>query len=461
MAVADVASAGLLAWLLVRHGVPRPRAAAVWTAAVMLAQLTAGRASFTLGLVPALGCVAAASDVPPWRAARWVTVASLGLVCGLLSPVAALFLGVPAAALLLTGRRREGLVLGLAAALPVGATALVPGEGTQPVGPQTWIPPLVSAVAVLLLVPARWRAVRAGALVYGLGVLAVWAVPTPVGSNAERLGLLLTGPLLAGLGRGSCPPALARLGRGSYRLLLAGLGRGSYRLVLAGAGRSSSRLLLTLALVAAGVWLAAQPADDLLRGNAPPYAPQTAGLVRELRLLRAGTARVEAVPQYGHWESQELASAVWLARGWERQLDMARNPLFYSGVLTSARYHTWLRLNSVRYVAISGGPLDWASTAEAALVRAGQPWLVPVWHDAFWRLYRVAGTAPLATPPGTVVSTSPAAFSVQLTRPGTTVVRVHWSPLLRASGGARLARHGPWTALTAVRAGTYSVTAPY
>jgi hypothetical protein len=221
------------------------------------------------------------------------------------------------------------------------------------------------------------------------------------------------------------------------------------------------RPLLTLALGAAGVWLAAQPAADLLHGNAPPYAPQTAGLVRELRLLHAGTARVEAVPQYGHWESGELASAVWLARGWERQLDMARNPLFYRGVLTPARYYGWLRLNAVHYVAISGGPLDWASGAEADLVRAGQPWLVPVWHDAFWRLYRVAGAAPLASPPGTVVATSPAAFSLRMSRPGTTVVRVHWSPLLRTTGGARLARHGAWTALTTGRAGTYFVTAPY
>jgi hypothetical protein len=183
--------------------------------------------------------------------------------------------------------------------------------------------------------------------------------------------------------------------------------------------------------------------------------------VRELRLLHAGTARVEAVPQYGHWESGELASAVWLARGWERQLDMARNPLFYRGVLTPARYYGWLRLNAVHYVAISGGPLDWASGAEADLVRAGQPWLVPVWHDAFWRLYRVAGAAPLASPPGTVVATSPAAFSLRMSRAGTTVVRVHWSPLLRTTGGARLARHGAWTALTTGRAGTYFVTAPY
>jgi hypothetical protein len=141
---------------------------------------------------------------------------------------------------------------------------------------------------------------------------------------------------------------------------------------------------------------------------------------------------------------------------------MARNPLFYGGgILTGARYYRWLRGNAVRYVAISGGPLDWAAGAEASIVRSGPSWLVPVWHNAFWRLYRVVGAAPLASPPATVVATSPAAITLRMPRPGSTVVRVRWSPLLRASGGGTLAPHGPWTSLTVRGPGTYSLTAPY
>jgi hypothetical protein len=426
MATATVVSAGLLGWLMVRHQVRRPRAAALWGAVALLTQLSAGRAAFTLGLTPALGCIAVASAAQPWRWYRWFAVAGLALASGLLSPVVALFLGVPGAALLLTGRRREGLVIGLAAALPVGATALFPGGGVQSAGPQNWLPPLAAVVAVLLLVPERWRVVRVGALVYGLGVLAVWAVPTPVGSNVERLGLLLAGPLLAGLGQVRYRP------------------------------------LLALGLIAAAGWQVAQPITDLAHGNAPPYAPQTAALVSELRALHADTARVEAVPQYGHWESQQLAGTVWLARGWERQLDMARNPLFYGGgTLSSQQYHDWLRYNAVRYVAISGGSLDWASPAESDIVRAGQPWLVPVWHDEFWRLYRVTGTSPLASPPAAVMSTTPARITLRMTRPGTTIIRIHWSSWLRSTGGGTVARHGPWTSLTTGRPGIYSLTAPY
>jgi hypothetical protein len=86
---------------------------------------------------------------------------------------------------------------------------------------------------------------------------------------------------------------------------------------------------------------------------------------------------------------------------------------------------------------------------------------VPVWHDAFWRLYRVVSAYPLASPPGTVISTTPAQITLRLRRPGTTIVRVRWSPVLRSTGSAALARRGAWTSLTAPQAGTYTLSAPY
>jgi hypothetical protein len=342
----------------------------------------------------------------------------------LLSPVAALFLVVVAAVFAVSRHWAEAVVVAVAAGLPLGAMALFSDGGVQPMGVQNWLPPLLAVAGVLLLVPRRWRMVRTGAVLYGLGVLAACAVPTLVGSNVARLGELLTGPLLAGM------------------------------------GSARHRWLLAAGLTAAAVWQVAQPAADLAQGNAPAYAPQTAALVRELGALHADTARVEAVPQYGHWESQELASAAPLARGWERQVDTERNPLFYGGILTPAAYHAWLRYNAVRYVAISAATPDPAAVAEAATVREGQPWLVPVWHDAFWRLYRVTGTSPLASPPATVTSTTPAQITLRMSQAGSTIVRVHWSPLLRVAG-AVLARHGPWTSLTVRRPGIYRLSAPY
>ena len=60
MAAAAVVSAVLLTSLLVRHQVPRPRAAAVWVGVALWTELSAGRAAFTLGLAAALGCVVVA-----------------------------------------------------------------------------------------------------------------------------------------------------------------------------------------------------------------------------------------------------------------------------------------------------------------------------------------------------------------------------------------------------------------
>jgi hypothetical protein len=276
----------------------------------------------------------------------------------------------------------------------------------------------------VLLVPRQWRLMRAGAIIYGLGVLVAVAVPTLIGSNVARLGELLAGPILIGM------------------------------------GSARRRWLLGLALAGALIWQVAQPIADLGQGNAPPYAPQTAALVSELRVLGADTARVEAVPQYGHWEAQELASAVPLARGWERQLDIERNPLFYGGVLTPAKYYAWLRSNAVRFVAISTATPDPAAVAEAETVRAGQPWLAPVWHNAFWQLYRVLGATPLASAPATVVSTTPAEITLRMSRAGSTIIRVRWSPLLSADG-AVVREAGPWTRLTARQAGTYELQGSY
>ena len=45
----------------------------------------------------------------------------------------------------------------------------------------------------------------------------------------------------------------------------------------------------------------------------------------------AGPFRVEIPFTANHWEARWVAPAVPLARGWERQLDGKRNPLFYDG----------------------------------------------------------------------------------------------------------------------------------
>ena len=97
-------------------------------------------------------------------------------------------------------------------------------------------------------------------------------------------------------------------------------------------------------------------------------------------------------------------------RGWERQLDIAYDPLFYqAGPLTPTEYRTWLLANGVSFVALADAQLDYAATAEAGLLRSGEvKGLRAVWHTASWQLWTVVGSHGLATGPATVVALSPA-----------------------------------------------------
>ena len=50
-----------------------------------------------------------------------------------------------------------------------------------------------------------------------------------------------------------------------------------------------------------------------------------------------------------------------IARGWERQLDRYRNPLFYEpGPISAARYRRWLAEQAISYVALPDAPLDYS-----------------------------------------------------------------------------------------------------
>src|SRR5260370_37969723 len=170
MAAAAVISATLLTLLLVRHQVPRPRAAAVWVAVALWTELSAGRAPFTLGLAAALGCVAAADTSRPGRRARLLAAAALALLTCLLSPVAALFLGVVAAALAVARRWAEAVAIAVAAGLPLGAMAVFSDGGAQPFNMQNWLPPLIAAAGGVPLGPRRRPMGRARAVRYGLRV---------------------------------------------------------------------------------------------------------------------------------------------------------------------------------------------------------------------------------------------------------------------------------------------------
>jgi hypothetical protein len=428
---AAVVSAALLAVLLLRSRVRRPLPVALWGAFALSCDVVAGRVTFALGLMFGLASVAVSGTDRVVGGRRTAGAAALALLATLASPVAGLFVEVAAAALLCTGRRRTGLALAVPPPLVILLTTLLfPFAGVDPITVPTVLFSGGCALAVALLVPRRWRALRAGSAVYALGIGLTWSFSTPIGSNVQRLALIFGGVA-----------ALAAL--------------------LAGPADSRARrLTLLAAFLATAYWTVSA---NLVGIPAPSSPGQADGLVAELRQMPAARGRLEAVPMVNHWESWGLVGSAELARGWNRQLDVRRNPLFYRGTLTAAAYHAWLQQWAVQYVALPRGTLDVAGRGEAALIRSGPAWLREVWHDRNWTLYRFADALPLAATPAVVDRADAARVVLTVPAPGPVTVRVAWSSWLSVQGaaGACLSRDGQWTRLDARVAGTYTITARY
>jgi hypothetical protein len=158
-----------------------------------------------------------------------------------------------------------------------------------------------------------------------------------------------------------------------------------------------------------------------------------------------------------HWESADVAIHLPIARGWERQLDVGRNSLFYNGTLNATSYRQWLDDNAVRWVALPDAKLDYSGRQEARLVSGGLPYLRLSWTGPHWRVYEVMSPHTLVTPEGAarIRALSLGAEQVRLAvdRTGSALVKVRWTPYWIANG-ACVARDGDWTRVTARRTGT-------
>ncbi|GAA1994453.1 MFS transporter [Kitasatospora viridis] len=436
VAVAAVtASGGLLGLLLRRAPVRRPALVAAWGGLAMAADVVAGRVTFAMGLAFALAAAVVALPGPE-RAARWprlLAAAALAALATLGSPVAGLFVEVLAAALLFTRRRRLGLALAVPPPVLVIGTSLVfPFDGVYPIPVSTTIITTLCAVAIALLAPADWRALRIGSWLYGAGTLATAAVSSPIGGNVQRLGLLFGGVVM-----------LAVVCSGAW-----------------GAAGRWKRVALAVTCVLTMAWTV----NANLRGNpSPPAAGQADALVAELDALHADRARVESVPRDDHWDSWRLLPTVELARGWNRQADVALNPFFYDHTLTAAEYHDWLQKWSVRYVVLPDAKLDVAGKDEGRVVAGRPSWLKEVWHDQHWTLFEFTDARPLVDAPASVDGADDGAVRLTVPTAGTVTVRVPWSPWLtvHGAGGACLAQDGQWTRLTVSTPGQYRIDGRY
>jgi len=321
-------------------------------------------------------------------------------------------------------RHRVGLA-GLAAApalVVVMLGAAFPGQGLMPFPAFDFLSRVAVLVGAIIVVPSRERALRAGVWLYLALTTVSFFVASPVGDNITRLAECIAAPLAA------CVLWPHR------------------------------RRLFALAIVPLAL-LQWQPAfaSFIADGRDPStHAEYFTSLVDFLVRHDSPAGRVEVVPTSLHWEAAYVAPSIPLARGWERQLDTADNPIFYvPHALTPASYRAWLANNGVRYVALPDVPLDYAGTQEGQLVRSGVPGLRLVWTNMHWHVYEVIGSTGVLSGPGRLVRMDGGQLVLDAFRPGTFTVRVRYDPRWVVTQGAGCASEAPggWIDVATKRAG--------
>jgi hypothetical protein len=468
LGLCTIAAAGLFGLIAEEiFGTGGARVAALSFALGACVTMLSGRVAFTLGLAVGLLAVlallaeagtdwgdthsaripgsasAAGACLPPAAEAgtasckRSAVAVLLALLTSFASPVAGAFLALVGVADALTGRIARGLAIAAAGLAPILLFTLAfPEGGWEPFAPSVFWPGVagVALIALLLprvssgLSPPAVRALTWGAWLYALALIGSFALHTPVGSNAARLGELFAAPLVAG--------ALWEHHRWA---------------------------LLALAPVLL-YWQLETPINDVsaLAGDPSVNASYYNPLLGELeRRAHGAPLRVE-VPQTGaHWESVYLPEhgSILLARGWERQLDTRLAPLFYAPTLTVSAYRAWLYENAISYVALPDVRLDFSAEAEGRLIAHGLPYLREVWQSPHWRLFAVAGAPALATPPARLTAVGADSFTLAAPGRGSYEVRVRYTPYWGLQHGHGCVRRAPggWTAVEARAAGTIRV----
>ena len=378
----------------------------------------------------------------------------LGVLAALASPVVGAFLAL---ALVAWGVADIGRVAPRTVAVELLAGALVfvsaaalplvfPGPGYFPFGFGDLV--VILVICGLLAGPPlrAARPVRVAAVLYGVVSIGLFASPTQMGDNDARFAAYIGVPLVI------CYTARFVNERVTRRSPTGAGPADPGRLHSTVAASISAAVALFLVV---WHWTPIVEAFDGAANGESSTAAYYQPLIDELDRLNGGQpARLEIPPTVHHWESAYVAPRFPLARGWERQLDVAYDGLFYSaGRLPEAAYRSWLLSNGVSYVALPDAPLDYAATAEAALLRSGAvKGLQPVWRTVQWQLWRVLGSPGLASGPALIRSLTPRSVGVQISAPGRSLLRLRWSPYWSISPSAALRAclsRGPggWTEL--------------
>lgn len=371
--------------------------------AMLTAALVIGQIPFLLGVALGVSAVVALRGIPGRRG--WVIAAALALACSLASPLPGALLLLVAAGLSAdqSWRRLTALIPAVGG---IAVAATVGGAGGPMPFPWTSLTCTLAFCAVAwIVVPREAVGLRAFTVrfvpVYALAAMACFVIPNPVGGNIARLSQVM-----------ALPAAAAVASRATTR-----------------------RLVTSVTVLALAVAWTAQPAEGpIFRAHHPSrLAPYYSGLMSFLS-AQPSTGRLEIPFTQSHWEASYVAPHYPLARGWERQTDLADNAVLYEP-LTPASYETWLRRNAVSLVALPDVPLDTGGRAEAEILKHPPSYMHLVWQDAHWKVWSVEGAPPLATGAGELIHLGTQEFTLDVSRPGSTLVRIHASRLWKVVTG--------------------------
>ncbi len=447
------------------------RWAAVPFALAAVGDVWIGRLAFALGLAFALAAVlalvggegartdqaadarGAGTGAVPWRPGAAALLAAMSAAA---SPVAGVLLALAALSESLWRRSpRALLVLGLPAAVVVLALGGLFGEGgSEPYPTVSFLATVAVVAAFAAALPRAQGRLRLGAGVYLLACVLFLLVSTPMGSNVERYGVLLAGPLLiCAVASNRAAGAQAEAGGRS------GSAGGSRRWL------DPPLVLPALAFCLWAVWAGWGPVRETLAVAGSPatngayYAP----VERFLDAHARGPVRIEVPLTRTHWETAELAPRVSLARGWEKQLDERYNGVLLSPGLNAASYERWLHAQAVSYVALPAVQLDPSSAREGELIRAGLPYLRLVYSSRHWRIYAVHAPTPLVSGPARVTTLGHDSVGLQADAAGSLLVRVRWTPYWTVTSGAGCVQRGAggWTRVDAARSGPLQLRASF
>jgi len=432
---AVVLSAALFASLVEREWGEAGRWPARAFGVLAVGPMFVGTYSYALGLAAALAALCALQ-----RGRRLVAAGAAALTLGF-SPLAFVFLCLVLLALVLVRRRvPHTLVFGAAiagiAAVQLAALVFFPSSGPYPFRTLE----LGAVLGVTVLGAALARRARHGAplaaffLVWGGASVLMFLVATPVGENLTRMRSVVF-PLV---------------------------------LLTAFLARFSPRWLAALALTVALTYnLAPYIAPVVERTDVRPANRAFWSQALEFLAERSSpNYRVEVVPTFDHWEAYWLPKAgIPLARGWYRQIDIARNELFYDKALAAGAYRKWLRGMGVRFVVLPATQLGQkGEEREAALLRSGRSGLVPVFSDGDVVIYELPRPESILTGPRSpqVTRLDHAGIEGRLAAAGTYALKIRYTRYWRIRAGAVCVERaaGGMTRLRATRPGRFALAVP-